>query len=301
MERVVLTGAAGRLGASLTAELRSQGRTVIGLDLIGVDSDPDHVVVEVSDVDRVAGLLRPDDLVVHLASVHPYSGGVSTPPAIPDETYLALNAAGTWHLYAAAARAGVRRVILTSSLAASARTAGSVAPVDDSLTSQPQGIYAITKWFQEGVARSFAATHGISTAVLRPPAFVDIHPLRTGYSLAMGTLLLEDVLTAHVAAVDAAPSILSLPGVVPVYSIANVLPYTKSDEPLISEPDRLPLLDRYWPGAERWFRERGFDPVSELNFAPLVVDIAPAARDLGWGPQITFGRWFESVRDSERE
>jgi uronate dehydrogenase len=294
MRRVVITGAAGRLGAEVTSRLRAAGHSVRGIDRIDRSGDPDHVVADLNDGDVIENALSADDVLVHLASVHPFSRDPETSEEPSDSAYISLNMGGTWHLYSAAARAGVRQVVLTSSIAAARPTRDFSERIDESTTDAPWGAYGISKWFQEGVARTFAASHGISSLILRPPAFVDVDPLQDGYSYATGALSLDDVIDVHEKAIEAVVSrrLLSGVGEVPVYALGNELPFGPEDSAFLDLADRLPLLEKYWPGAERWFRERGFDPRRGLNLHPQLTDIRPAVRDLGWRPQMTFARWF---------
>ena len=105
-KRVLITGGAGGIGAAAAAELRSQGATVIGLDihaegpeLIACDvrdqASVDRAVAEA--IERLGGL----DVLINNAGVgHPQSAGTA-----PDQQALALlevNLIGPWRVTAAA-------------------------------------------------------------------------------------------------------------------------------------------------------------------------------------------------------
>ena len=104
--RVLITGGAGGIGAAATAELRSQGATVVGLD-VNAGSD-DLIACDVRDqasvdrgvaeaIERLGGL---DVLINNAGLGHPQSAGTA-----PDEQALALlevNLVGPWRVTAAA-------------------------------------------------------------------------------------------------------------------------------------------------------------------------------------------------------
>lgn len=293
--RVVITGSAGRLGGTIADRARARGLEVLGIDR--VEGRGETVVADLSDEDAVAAALRPYDLVVHVASMHGFSGAALQQGGLTDQAYLDLNAAGTWHLYNALSAAGVRRVILTSTVGVLGRLPVnrlSTIGVDERFSSV--GIYGTTKRFQEDTAQSFAVTSGVSTLAIRPPAFVSIDPVRDVYLLGMGALTLDDVVGIHEAAIAAALDgrILAEPAFEAVFA-APALPYTAKDEALLEAPDgRLSLIETYWPGAREWFAQQGFRPEDGLDIAPYVFDIEPASRLLDWRAEHTFDAWYRA-------
>jgi NAD(P)-dependent dehydrogenase (short-subunit alcohol dehydrogenase family) len=105
MTRVLLTGAAGGIGAATAAELRERGARVVGLDLIEA---PDIVACDVRDqvsvdhaVKRALALLGGLDVLINNAGLGlPQSAG-----AKPDDDALAVidvNLLGPWRVTAAA-------------------------------------------------------------------------------------------------------------------------------------------------------------------------------------------------------
>ncbi len=301
--RIVLTGSSGRLGRALAARFRANGLDVLGIDRTDGDESTTTVVADLSDEPSVAAVLRSDDVVVHVASMHGFSGAAIDQGGLPDKAYLDLNVAGTWHLYNAIAAAGVRRVILTSTVGVLGRIPEGLATIrlDDRYSSV--GIYGTTKRFQEDTAQSFALTGGISTLAIRPPAFVSVDPVRDAFLRAMGALDLEDVVGVHAAAVAAAfdGRILSGPPSFEAVFAAQPLPFTEKDESLFEYPDgQLRLVERYWPGSREWFESRGFRPEDGLNIPAQVFDTEPAERRLGWHAANTFDAWYsENVKEAD--
>ena len=106
-KRVIITGAAGGIGAAAAGELRSEGARVIGLDL-EADESRELIACDVSDqgsvdrgvaeaIKRLGGL----DVLINNAGVgHPQSAG-----ARPDEraqSVIEINLMGPWRVTAAA-------------------------------------------------------------------------------------------------------------------------------------------------------------------------------------------------------
>ncbi|MFC8525821.1 NAD-dependent epimerase/dehydratase family protein [Nocardia sp. NPDC057227] len=116
--RILLTGAAGFIGAQVHRALTAAGHEVIATDLMlpaahGPDAPaPDGVHrVDVRDRDALAPLLRGVDVVCHQAAVVGAGVSVADAPA-----YAAHNDLGTAVLLAAMAEAGCSRLVLASSM-----------------------------------------------------------------------------------------------------------------------------------------------------------------------------------------
>jgi dihydroflavonol-4-reductase len=117
MARALVTGAAGFIGAHVTRALVEAGHAVRALhlpsdDLSTLDGvDCERVAGDVTDEASVRAAVRGCEVVFHLAAV--FSLG-SRGGAV---RYDAVNVGGTRLVLAEAARAGVRRVVYTSSIA----------------------------------------------------------------------------------------------------------------------------------------------------------------------------------------
>jgi UDP-glucuronate 4-epimerase len=153
-KRVLVTGAAGFIGAHVARHLSAQGWEVSGLDLragegiIGCD-------------------LRSDDLpeetfphIVHLAAL----GGVRPSMDRPLD-YMHTNVSATLRLLEHAVKKGTRRVVFASSSSVYGPTEGRPSREDDVLN--PCSPYALTKIQGEEWGRLFAEKHGIDFIALR--------------------------------------------------------------------------------------------------------------------------------------
>jgi UDP-glucuronate 4-epimerase len=176
MTRVLVTGAAGFIGSHLAEALAARGDDVVGID--NFDPFYDRGMKEANlrdaasprfrfhpqdmlDVDRLAALLTPDTVLVHLAA----KAGVR--PSIADPAgYARVNVEGTAAVLEAARRAGVSRVVFGSS----SSVYGDATPVpfrEDAPAVDPVSPYAATKRAGELLVRAAAPLHGFRAASLR--------------------------------------------------------------------------------------------------------------------------------------
>jgi uronate dehydrogenase len=166
MNRILITGAAGNIGRTLRAGLRGRYPVLRLSDIASMDPAGSGEEIARADLTNPVDLdaaMRGVDCVVHL-------GGISLEDTW--EKVLPNNVAGTWNVFEAARRAGVRRVIYASSHHAVGfyRRARFI---DGTVVPRPDGPYGVSKVFGEAVGRLFADKHGLTVACLRIGAFRD--------------------------------------------------------------------------------------------------------------------------------
>jgi nucleoside-diphosphate-sugar epimerase len=172
--RVALTGASGYTGGRLLAKLRERGDSVSVLVRAASVREPVSAlasrVVEggLGDADAVRRLIEGQDAVVHVAAGYRTAGH-------PDSYYRDVNVRGTERLLEAAARAGVRRFVHTSTVGVHGHVAHP--PADESAPFAPGDIYQQTKAEAETLALRFHRERGLPVAVVRPGAIYG--PLET--------------------------------------------------------------------------------------------------------------------------
>ncbi|SDR15299.1 NAD-dependent epimerase/dehydratase family protein [Thermostaphylospora chromogena] len=160
VERVILTGAAGRVGSVLREPLRQRLRRLVSVDRVPLTAlGPDEEVhrAELTGVEDVVPLLDGADAVVHLAGV---------PDEAPLADLLEANVLGAHHVLEAARRTGTPRVVLASSnrltgCYPAARTVSAEAPP------RPDGLYGVSKVAVEALGRLYADKFGLQVVCLR--------------------------------------------------------------------------------------------------------------------------------------
>jgi len=176
MPRVLITGMSGLIGE--TVRRRLEGRyTLRALNrrpITGVDCHQ----ADIADLDAISPAFRDVDAVVHLAARVASDTDRGTWDAI-----LRDNVVGTYNVFEAARRAGVKRVIYASSGATvsgierdapyAALTAGRYDEVAEwpilthESPTRPNGLYGCSKIWGEALARHFADTTAMSMICLR--------------------------------------------------------------------------------------------------------------------------------------
>jgi nucleoside-diphosphate-sugar epimerase len=161
--RVVVTGAAGKLGRAVVAHLRAAGVDVLAVDRVGGrdprDVDGEFLLVDLTDYGQVLEAFTggADEhaggvgAVVHLAAV-------PAPGLLPNAVTFANNSAATYNVFAAARAAGIKRVVWASSetvLGLPFDTPPPYAPVDEEYPPRPESTYSLNKVLEEEMARHF--------------------------------------------------------------------------------------------------------------------------------------------------
>jgi nucleoside-diphosphate-sugar epimerase len=169
IERVVVTGGSGRLGRCVLGELCGR------YDIVNADVSPGESVpfarVDVTDLAAVRAVVDGADAVCHVAGLDLDRNG--TP-----EDFFRVNALGSWHVLQAAAEANVRRVVLTSSVAACGLSEmrsdwlPQYLPVDEQHECRPVHPYSVSKLLVEQMGASVAYASDMSVICLRPVAVV---------------------------------------------------------------------------------------------------------------------------------
>jgi len=158
--RLLLTGAAGGLGRELRPRLRRLARVLRASDVaeMAPAGDGEEVMTAaLQDADAVDRIVAGSEAIVHL-------GGISTEG--PFAPIFEANIVGVWHLYEAARRHGVRRIVFASSnhVTGFYRQDEVIRPSDPM---RPDGHYGLSKAFGENVARFYFDRYGIESVCLR--------------------------------------------------------------------------------------------------------------------------------------
>ena len=166
MNRILITGAAGLIGRTLREGLRGRYPMLRLSDIAPLDPARAGEEIAPADLTNLASVedaMRDVDCVVHLGAI---------PGEDTWDKILPANVVGTWNVFEAARRQGVRRVVYASSHHAVGFYRRE-REIDHTVVPRPDGIYGVSKVFGEATGRLFADKHGLSVACLRIGAFRD--------------------------------------------------------------------------------------------------------------------------------
>src|SRR6201996_1838478 len=165
--KVLVTGGAGFVGATLVRRLVASGYRVRVLDnlstgdaahLDGVDAG--LVVGDIRDAGTLDDAVAGGGAVIHLAAAGSVVGSVADPAA-----NFEVNVAGTFRVLDAARRARVARVVQAST--GGALIGDAEPPVDERSLPRPLSPYGASKLAGEGYAHAFARAYGMRTVAVR--------------------------------------------------------------------------------------------------------------------------------------
>lgn len=168
--RVLVTGAAGRIGRNLTEALIAHGADVRAVLL---PDDPGLERAERAGATCLQGNLRdPDfcveavhgcDAVIHLGAMLLFRAGADDPTLIEDNlrsTFNVLHAVATHN-------PGIKRFVFASSDEVYPSLHAKYLPIDESHPTSPYSFYGYTKLSGEDLVRFYGRAHGIPSAIAR--------------------------------------------------------------------------------------------------------------------------------------
>ena len=160
MSRILITGAAGNLGKVLRTSLAGKYDTLRLSDVGDMDpAGPGEEVVkcDLANARAVQALVDGCDAIIHL-------GGMSVENTF--DVILEANIRGTYNIYEAARKQGVRRILFASSNHAIGFHTRET-QLDARSEMRPDSMYGVSKGFGELLARYYFDKYGIETASVR--------------------------------------------------------------------------------------------------------------------------------------
>jgi uronate dehydrogenase len=190
---ILLTGAAGRIGSSLRAPLRTAASELRLTDVAPLEPEAPNETVyraDLTDFAAICSAAEGVEAVVHLGA----EAGEAT-----FEELAAANLTGCYNVFEAARLAGVKRVVFASS-----NHATGFYPVDQRLIgdepTRPDSFYGVTKVYGEALGRLYHDKFGLEVACLRIGTFrerpTEPRMLHTWLSAPDGTRLVVACLTS---------------------------------------------------------------------------------------------------------
>ncbi|RUR03505.1 NAD-dependent epimerase/dehydratase family protein [Labedella endophytica] len=279
IDRVLVTGADGRVGRAACDALTSRGVAVTGLALDWTaESSADRLVTgDARDRVAVAEALDGVDAIVHTAAIaHPSLGDAVT--------VFGVNTISTLNVLSSAGERGIRRAVICSSINAFGvpmnhhDIAPAYYPLDEDMPVALDDWYSLSKLTDENTARMAASRWGMSIVALRLP-FVRSGAELLEYSRRLSndpdsfaTLAKEG--WSYIAVQDAVTAIIG--GLADRPAGAHVLMVAADDTVIDLPTDE--LLRRYAPDV----------PVrTRITGRTGLVDSGRALRLFGWRPEFS--------------
>jgi UDP-glucose 4-epimerase len=298
--RILVTGSSGHLGEALTRVLRDQGHEITGLDVLAAPQTT--VVGSIVDRHTVQRCVAGVEAIVHAATLHkPHVGSHGR------VDFVETNVAGTLNLLEEAVAADVDRFVFTSTTSTFGRAltpdeAQPAAWITEEVVPVPRNIYGVTKRAAEDLCELVRRDYGLPCLILRTSRFFpepdDRDDVRSDYddlNIKVNELLyrrvdLEDVVSAHLLALEKAPSI-----GFGRYVISATTPFTRND--LTNVRSDLPaVIEQRFPGFERIYGARGWRMFPSIE---RVYVNERARRELGWAPRYDFAHALERLGNDE--
>lgn len=160
LRTILITGATGALGKILRESLKPYAQTLRlnGRQSLGdTRENEEHVTCDLTDRDAVFKMMQGVEMVVHL-------GGA--PLENTFQTILDSNIVGSYNVYEAARKCGVRRIVYASSVHAIGFYE-CTQTIDATATQRPDSLYGVSKTFVENLARYYYDKFGIESVCLR--------------------------------------------------------------------------------------------------------------------------------------
>ena len=167
-KRVVVTGSDGLIGRLALDAWRESG----AYDVVGIARKPGpytDVLADIVDLDALVAAFDGADVVVHLAATSAVQSAW--------EAVLPSNLIGTYNVFEAARRAGVEKVVFSSSNHAIGTYETENAPAlfeldddrvwDHTAEIRPDSLYGVSKVYGEAMARYYVDHHGLKAYCLR--------------------------------------------------------------------------------------------------------------------------------------
>ena len=298
--RILVTGSAGHLGEALVRVLSGQEHEVTGLDVL--KSPTTTIVGSIADRTVVRQATAGVDAVVHAATLHkPHVGSHGR------AEFVETNITGTLNLLEEAVAAGVSRFIFTSTTSTFGRALTPdehkpAAWITEDVVPVPRNIYGTTKTAAESLCELIARDHGLPILILRTSRFFpepdDRDEVRSTYedlNIKVNELLyrradLEDVVSAHLLALERAPAI-----GFGRYIISATSPFTPDDLTAI-RTDLPQTIRRLCPDFEDIFEARRWRMFPAIER----VYVNERARcELGWSPRYDFRHALDLLADGQ--
>lgn len=184
MKKLVLTGAAGRLGSYLREPLAAMCEELVSTDIaddIGkLYPGETYIQADLAEMDQIAPVLEGADMVIHFGAIVDEK---------PFEELLGPNFVGSYNIWEAGYKAGVRRIVYASSIhAVGMHQKSDFIGID--AEHRPDTFYGLAKCFTEDLGRMYWDKRGMESVHLRILSCAQVNNTRAlGSWLSYGDLI----------------------------------------------------------------------------------------------------------------
>lgn len=273
--RILITGAAGKLGSTAVESLRRAGHQVTGIDLTA--SSTTDYVIDIRDLKSLIDLTGGFDAIIHTAALH----GKQMDEGYDRQNFVDTNISGTLNLLSVCVQNGIRRFLFISSTSLYGKAMVSQREavwVTEELQVQPRDIYDITKQACEELCRDFFEKEQIMTSVYRVARFLPEtdnislnHRLYRGLDVRDAAELLKVAVSFTFESFE-------------IFNVSSRSPFKMEDvETLKRRP--LEVIAKRVPQAIDLYREKGWNFPDTID---RVYNSDKASKILGYKPRFTF-------------
>ncbi|MCP9753141.1 NAD(P)-dependent oxidoreductase [Ferruginibacter sp. HRS2-29] len=298
--KILITGSSGHLGEALMRTLKDSEHECIGIDI--KPSEFTKFVGSIADPVFVRRCMAGVDAVLHTATLHkPHVGTHS------DQDFIDTNITGTLNLLEESLKHHVQAFICTSTTSTFGDMltpeAGTPAIwITEDIQPIPKNIYGVTKTAAEDLCQLFFRNHGLPCLVLKTSRFFpeedDKKATRESYddlNIKANEYLyrrmdIEDVVTAHLAALDKAKQI-----GFGKYIISATTPFNKEQLNRL-RTDAPEVVASIFPEYEQLFKEKNWRMLPEID---RVYVNEKARRELNWQPKYDFAHVLDCLRQNK--
>jgi nucleoside-diphosphate-sugar epimerase len=279
--------------------LSHSGHETLGVD---IKSSPfTHRIGSITDRHFVNQCMQNIDAVQHAATLHkPHIVSHSR------QHFVDTNITGTLNLLEEAVAAGVKSFVFTSTTSAfgralAPRAGAPTAWITEDIAPVPKNIYGVTKLAAETLCELFRHRYGLPCIILRTSRFFpevdDDKVMRQSYddaNLKVNEYLyrrvdIEDVVSAHILAMQRAPTI-----GFGRYVVSASTPFSR-DEIHELRVDAPAVVKRHTPSYEAEYERRGWSMVTGIDRV-YVNELAKT--ELGWQPSYNFAGIIQCLQQS---
>ncbi|MCB9151764.1 MAG: NAD(P)-dependent oxidoreductase [Caldilineaceae bacterium] len=158
-QNILITGAAGAIGQTIAPYLRQRGHQVRGLDRSPMPHMADTIQANLADAEAVQRAAQGMDVVLHLGAYRNNADFM--------DVLLEPNVVGLYNVCEAARLAGVKRLVLASTLQVVDGFDAAAAPIHIADGPRPINHYALTKLWAEEMGAMYARCHNLAVLNVR--------------------------------------------------------------------------------------------------------------------------------------